>query len=271
MKGLFSYGTPLLLALLSTTVFGQSGKEVSTFGWEVYSHSLGNAFGVFRNEAGLARFEHFTAGVLAERRFMLDATSVYAFSIVMPLTSGSISLQGAGSGYKDFSQQRIALAYGMPLAAWCDAGIQLDYLNMRIPFYGSAHAFTFGVSMLMHWHDQWTVGVQAFNPPEVKFSKLGEDSIPAVYRLGLGYQPSETFLLSAEVSGSRSLPVQLTTTFHYRIIKHLGLHGGLGTGTERVFFGISIFWKQFDMIFSAAEHPQLGISPGAGLIYENKE
>lgn len=179
MKYLFLHGFLLLSFLFSFSVSGQPAKEFSSFGRNIYSNSLGNVFGGFRNEAGLTRFKHFTAGVLAERRFMLDATSIYAFAAAVPLSQGVFSIQGLGSGYKNFSRQRLALAYGMPLFSWLNAGLQLDYMNMHIPLYGSAHAFTFGLSFFMHLHDHWTLGVQTFNPAEVKYNSLGEDIIPS--------------------------------------------------------------------------------------------
>jgi hypothetical protein len=268
LKRLFLHGPFVLLALLSLSAFGQPTKEFSSFGWNVYSHSFGNTFGNFRNEAGLARFDHFTAGVLAEKRFMLKAASVYAFSIVLPVASGAFSLQGLGSGYRNFSRQRVAAAYGMPLASWLNAGMQLDYLQMHIPAYGNARAFTFGLSFLMHWKDRWVIGLQAFNPAEVSYNGLGDDGIPAVYRLGMGYQPSAAFFLSAELSKSGPLPLQVTAAFHYRIVKYLGIHGGVSTGEQRMFLGVSVFLEHFNMIFTAMSHPQLGMSPGAGFIYD---
>lgn len=270
MKRLILHGQPLLLVLLSFSVAGQSTKEISSFGWKVYSHSFDDAFGCFRNEAGLAHFDDFTAGILAERRFMLEATSVYAFSVVLPFASGALSVQGVRSGYTNFSQQRLAVAYGMPLTSWLSTGMQLDYLNMRIPSYGGAHAFTFGVSALMHWRDQWTIGLQTINPHGAKYNGLGGDAIPALYRFGVGYQPSEVFFLSTEISALGGASREVAAAFHYKIIKHLGINGGVSTGAESVFLGISIFMEHVDMIFSGEIHPQLGVSPAAGFIYKQE-
>lgn len=250
---------------------GQPAKGFRSFGWNVYSQSSGNALGVFRNEASLANIHNFTAGIMAERRFMLNATSSYAFAVVLPASSGAFSLQGIGTGYENFVQQQVALAYGRPLASWFNVGLQLDYLNMRIPQYGSAHAFTFGISTLFRWKKYWSLGLQAFNPVGVTYTGLGDDEILSLYRVGVGYQPSPNFFLSTELSKSEGFPAEIATAFHYRIMKQLGIKGGISTGEQKIFLGIAILLSRFAMMFSAINHQRLGLTPGAGFIYNSKK
>jgi hypothetical protein len=261
----------LLLSVLSFSAAGQSAKDFNSFGWGAYSHSFTDILCTFRNEAGLAGIKYFSAAMLAERRFMLDATSSYAFAAAVPASSGTFCLSGDSFGFDDFRRLQVGLAYGRHLAPWLDAGIQFYYLNMRVPAYGSAWAATFSIAAMIHWNEHWHTGFRTFNPIEVKYNGLGNDAVPAAYQAGIGYQPSSVFLLSAEISETSHWPLSGTVAFYYHIAPSLGFTGGIGTGEEKLFLGLALYLKQFRMMFYASYYSRLGISPAAAFIFENNK
>jgi hypothetical protein len=259
-----------LLILLPYFAIAQTAKFFHPFGWGTYSTSFSDVFCGLHNQAGLAELKHFTAGAMAQRRFMLKALTTYTFALALPTTSGTFCLQGNHLGYKNFNRQQLGLAYGRKLWPWLNVGIQLDYLNMHIPRYGSAHTITFETAFLVHLNKQWHAGVQIFNPVNVNYNGLGDDAIPVVYRIGIGYQPSENFLLSMEASQVERSSMTLALAFYYHIAKAIGFTGGAATGEEKVFLGMVLYLEQFKILFAGAYHSRLGISPSTGFIFENK-
>lgn len=270
MKLLFAFVAYVLCIAYSIPAVAQSAKDFHAFGWNAYSQSTGDAFNVFRNEASIAHTAHFTAGILAEEKFMLQETTSFAFTAAFPLLSGAFGITGKSFGFENFRQLQTALIYGRQLTDWLDIGTEFDYLHTRVPGYGSAHAVTFGMGVLIHWNKKWHTGFHTFNPANVKFSGLGDDHIPAIYRIGGGYQPSEIFLLSAEISKTTGFPLEGMAAFHYRIIENLSFTGGAGTGENNLFLGFNIYLKQIQILLSASHHARLGLTPSTGFIYENK-
>lgn len=270
MKLLFAFVANLLCVVFSIPVSAQSAKDFHAFGWNAYGQIRGDAFGLFRNEASIANTQHFTAGILAEEKFMLRETTSFAFTTSFPLPSGAVGITGKSFGFENFRKIQTALVYGRQLTDWLDAGAEFDYLHTQVPGYGSAHAVTFGIGTVIHWNKQWHTGFQVFNPSNVKFSGLGDDAVSSLYRMGIGYQPSDIFLLSAEVTKSSRFPIEGTAVFHYRIIQNLSFTGGAGTGDNNLFLGFNIYLKQIQILLAASHHSRLGLTPATGFIYENK-
>lgn len=258
-----------LLIISSHFATGQTAKFFHPFGWGTYSASFSDVFCGFHNQAGLAELNHFTAGAIIKQRFMLKALTSYTFALALPTTSGTFCLQGDLLGYKNFNRQQLDLAYGRKLWPWLNIGIQLDYLNIHIPRYGSGHAITFETAFLVHLNKKWHAGVQVFNPVNANYNGLGNDIIPIAYRIGIGYQPSENLLLSIEVSKVKNSSMALSVAFYDHIVKAIGFTGGVTTGEEKVFLGLTLYLKQFRILFAGSYHSRLGMSPVTGFIFEN--
>lgn len=270
MKIYATLAVTLSCCALSLSVAAQSTKAFHAFGWNAYGLPSANAFNTFRNEASAARAEHFVGGIIAEQRFLLEELSSFAFIFSLPTSSGTFSLSGQNEGVDNFKVIKTGFIYSRLLTPWLDIGARFDYLNMRVTGYGSAAAVTFSLGTIIHWNKKWHTGLQAYNPANKKFDGLGNDPVPTLYRVGTGFQPSENFILSAEVSKTGNLPAEGTTVFQYQIIQHLSLTGGVGTGDNDLFFGLTIHLKQIQIITSACHHSRLGLGPATGFIFENK-
>ncbi len=252
----------------STGSAGQAAKDLHPLGWETYSQSSSSIFCGFHNQAGLADLKYFSAGFFIQQRFSVKELRKYQFAISLPTTSGNFGLQGTLSGYKNFQRQRLELAYARRLFKAFNIGAQLDYLNMHIPGYGSAHAFTFALAALYHINRKLHAGVQVFNPVRISYQKLGNDPVPDVYRIGLGYQPSKVFLLTAEFSRIEDQNL-FACAFRYRIARELSLSAGIQSNNDPVFVSVFIHLQQVELILSASYHKQLGLTPGAGFVFIN--
>lgn len=259
----------VLLLFTGTDSQGQAARIFPLTGRGAYSRSFVNVFSGMRNQAALARLKTFSAGAFLQQRFSVEALRLGYFAAALPTASGTFSLQGMVGGYKYFQRQQLDLAFSKKLFNLLDAGIQINYLNMRVPSYGSAHAFTFTISTLFHFSRQWHLGIQVFNPAEIAYQKLGNDPIPAVYLLGLGYQPSRLFLLTTELQYFQN-NATISLAFQYHIAKVLSLKAGAGSGVYPVFAGLHLHLKKMEILLSAAYHRKLGLSPGAGFIFINK-
>lgn len=201
---------------------------------------------------------------------MLEELSSFAFTASLPTASGVFSIEGQSDGLNDFRKIQTGLIYSRKLTKWLDIGAQFDYLHTRVSGYGTASGITFGLGTIFHWNKQWHTGLQVFNPIHQKYNGLGNDFIPAFYRFGLGFQPTQDFLISTELLKTADLPIEGTTVFHYKIIQHLSITGGVGTGESNFFFGFSLYLNQIQICLSSVHHTKLGLSPSTALTFENK-
>ncbi len=250
--------------------FAQQDKGVSSraFGAGTYSLHFTDVFALHRNQAGLARLQEFSFGVFAERRFMLESLYHYNFAAAVPTVSGTFGLSSSWFGSPAFNQQQVGLAYGRSAGKKLDIGIQIDYLSTGIREYGHARAFTAEGGLIVHITDQWHAGVHVFNPAGIKYARLQEEPVPVIYSIGAGWEASEKFFIGAEASRESGQRGTLQLLMQYRPLSRFMMQTGIATDPRYHFLGIGFFLKDLRIDFTGSYHPQLGITPGAGIIFQ---
>lgn len=233
-----------------------------------YSTQFQHVFTALHNQAGLAHISTVSAGVYAERRFMLAATSLYAVAVAIPTPSGTFGLFAQHFGYNVFNQQKLGIAYGRTLGSKVSIGIQADYLAASIQQYGRAGTVTFEAGCLLHITPQLHAGIHAFNPPARQLYKAGAQDIPVVYSAGIGYEVSGSLLFSAEAIQETGRPVTTRVMGTYRVIPRLSLQLGIATDPQLSGGGISFSWQSLRIYVSGSYHPQLGITPATAVTWQ---
>jgi len=228
-------------------------------------------FSFTNNQASLASLRGVAIGVYGERRFMLAENSLYAIAGVMCTSFGSIAIQLNYAGFKNFNEANIGLAYGRSLGPKLDIGVQFNYYTYRIPFYGNASTVNFELGAIIHFTDKLHGGIHIYNPVAGKLGKPGDEKLAAAYKLGAGYDASESFYVSAELVKEEDKPVNVTGGIQYRLKKQFFVRAGFVSETSGGFAGAGLCWKGMRLDISVNYHPQLGFSPGLLLIANFKE
>ena len=112
-------------------------------GLGAYSLNHTDVFSFTSNQASLAQLKNAAAGVYAERRFMLNELNVYNGVIALPTHSGNFGLKTGYSGFSDYNETQIGLAYARSLGSKMDIGTQFNYNSIQIAGYGGASAISF--------------------------------------------------------------------------------------------------------------------------------
>ena len=231
-----------------------------------YSKAQADVFSFTNNQAALASLTAPGIGVYGERRFMLTENSVYAVAAAIPTSLGNIGIQLNYAGFKNFNENKIGLAYARSLGAKVDIGVQFNYYGYRIPSYGNASTINFELGAIVHFTDKLSGGIHIYNPVAGKLGKSGDEKLAAVYKLGAGYDASESFYVSAEIIKEEDKPVNVTGGIQYRFKKQFFVRAGFISETSGGFAGAGLSWKNLRLDISANYHPQLGFSPGLLLI-----
>jgi hypothetical protein len=235
-------------------------------GLGAYSQQHNDVFSFTGNQAALAQQKSGAAGIYGERRFSLAALSAYRIALAMPTKLGNFGLQANYAGFKNFNEDGVGLAYARSLGSKVDVGIQFNYYGYRIPSYSNAATINFEAGAIMHFSEKFHGGIHVYNPIGGALSKTNNEKLASAYKLGMGYDASDNFFVSAEIIKEEDRPVSVTAGAQYRFMNQLFARAGFVSGNSTGFAGLGVAWKNLRLDISGSYHPQLGLSPGIMLI-----
>lgn len=232
-----------------------------------YSLKQHDALSFTGNQAALAQTKFAGIGVYGERRFMQKETSMYTLGTAFPTRLGNFGLQLNYAGFKNFSENKIGLAYARKLGKVVDVGVQFNYYGYRIPAYGNASTINFEIGAMMHLTDKLNAGIQVYNPVGGKLGTSAslstkEEKLASAYKAGLGYDVSDQFFICAEIIKEEDKPVHVVAGLQYQFAKQFFARAGFISETTTAYAGAGISWKNLRLDVSSGYHPQLGFSPG---------
>lgn len=232
-----------------------------------YSKNFADAFSAGANQATLAQVQYASAGVFAERKFMLKELSNYAAAVVLPSKWGGFGISARYFGGEHFNSAQIGVGYGKKLGNIADIGVQFNYYMIRISGYGSSGVINAEAGMLLHLTHKLNMGMHVYNPAGGKFGKEGSEKLASVYTTGIGYEVSDKFFISAEVSKEEEKSIGITAGMQYNVAKQFFTRVGIAAGTGNYFWGLGLQWKTCRADITTGWHPQLGFTPGLMLLF----
>lgn len=232
-----------------------------------YSACQADALAFTANQATLARMKKTSIGVFAERRFLLAAVAGYTIAAALPTRLGNIGVRVNYSGFKNFNEQELGLAYARSLGKKLDVGMQFNYYSYRVPAYGHAGFINAELGLLLQLSGRVQVGMHVYNPVAGKATAGGKEKLASVYSAGIGYDVSEQFFAGATVSKETMKPVTVRAGIQYSLRQVFFFRAGVETATSSPFAGAGVAWHGIRVDISVSHHPQLGYSPSLLLIY----
>lgn len=255
----------LMLSFLGNVVIAQSLRYAIALpytGLSAYSTLQADPLSFTANQAALATVKQAGIGVYGERRFLLKETSSYALAVVLPAKMGNFGIQLNYSGFKDFSENKLGLAYARWLGEKLSIGIQFNYYAYRIPGYIGNSSVNFEAGVLLHFTEKLNGGFHVYNPVKMKTIKTGTEQPAAAFKMGLGYDASANFFVSSEIVKEEGKPVNVTAGMQYHFAKQFFARAGFMSPSSLLFAGAGIGWANLRLDVAGSYHPQLGFSPG---------
>jgi hypothetical protein len=222
------------------------------------------------NQAALAQVRSAGIGVFGERRFMLSETSAYTLGASLPTRLGNFGIQLNYAGFKNFSENKIGLAYARKLGKLLDVGVQFNYYGYRIPAYGNASTINFEIGAMLHLTERFNAGIHVYNPVAGKLGKNSEEKLASAYKFGLGYDASDRFFISSEIIKEEDKAVNVIAGLQYHFARQFFFKAGFISESTTAYAGAGVSWKNLRLDISSGYHPQLGFSPGLLLIMNFK-
>ena len=235
-----------------------------------YSSQQNDPLSFTGNQAALAQLKSAGIGIFGERRFFLKETSAYTLGASLPTRLGNFGVLLNYAGFKNFSENKIGLAYARKLGRLIDVGVQFNYYGYRIPAYGNASTINFEIGAMLHLTDKLNAGLHVYNPVGGKLGKAGDEKLASAYKFGLGYDASDKFFISSEIIKEEDKAVNVIAGLQYRFAKQFFVKAGFISESTTAYAGAGVAWKNLRLDISSSYHPQLGFSPGLLLIMNFK-
>ncbi len=250
----------------------QSPVPVIPFaGTGAYSQLHTDIYSGIQNIASLSTLKDPGIGAGGVRPYLMSELSRYRLQAVLPVHSGTIGLNADLRGHGMYAERQFGLSYSRNLGTKLAAGLRFTYNSIRIAGYGQTGTPGVEAGVILHISGQVHAGLQLFNPAGGKWGIEKKERLPAVYVFGLGYEASSVFYCSSEIIKEEDQPGYVSLTFQYKPVPRLLLRAGMGTGASVTWAGAGFLFShcRFDLFVSF--HPQLGITPGAGLLFQIKK
>ena len=257
------------------TVRGQSLRytvALPYLGLAAYSTQQNDPLSFTGNQAALARVKQAGIGLYGEQRFLLAATSSYNVATALPTKMGNFGMQINYSGFKNFNENKIGLAYARSLGSKVDVGIQFNYYGYRVPGYNNASTVNVEAGAMLHFTDKLNGGIHIYNPVAGKLGNAlampggGGEKLATAYKMGLSYDASENFYVGGEIVKEEDRPVNVIAGIQYHFSRQFFARAGFMSASSTAFAGAGIGWKNLRLDIAGSYHPQLGFSPGVLLI-----
>lgn len=260
-------GIILFNVLLSHSQVLRRPLAAAYTGMGAYSINHVDVFSFTANQASLAQLKNSAAGVYGERRFLLSELNNYTATIGLTTNSGNFGVKANYSGFSDYNETQLGLAYGRKMGNKVDIGAQINYQSIRINSYGNASAVSFELGTILHLTDKLHAGLHATNPVGGKFGKDQQEKLSSVYSFGIGYEASDKFLVSTEIQKEEDQPVNVNAGVQYKFIPQLLVRAGMSSATSAAWLGLGLTIKSFRLDVTTSYHPQLGITPGVLMLF----
>jgi hypothetical protein len=242
-------------------------------GLGAYSHHFTQSFSFLSNQGALGNLPKTSAGLYSEQKYGLKELALYMATAAVPVNKGGIGIAMQYSGFSDFNESRLSLAYGKNLGH-VSLGIQCNYNMVHIAGYGNDAAIGIEAGSLWQITQRVITGIHIVNPPmgEGKFRNNAGEKLASLYQLGVGYEVSPQLLMSAELSKEEDKPVNVQTGLQYNAVPNkLFVQLGLATATTSPYAGMGWQWKNCRADITMRYHPQLGITPALLLVFYGKQ
>lgn len=227
-----------------------------------------NIWANFHNQGALSQIPHITAGFSYENRFHLNKISTKAIALAIPTRAGGLGINYSYMGYSKYNENKLGIGYGKSLAKFLSAGIQLNYMSTYIAENNTNREnISMEGGILAYPTPKFHIGAHVFNPTHAKITNKGEEHLPLIMRLGMGYQfENHTYLAIATEKEINKTAIFKVGAEHL-LYEFIWLRTGIMTNPVKYSFGLGIPYKNFNLDLGFISHPKLGLSPHLSIYY----
>lgn len=266
----------LFLALLQTARAG--GEQVvlgARFaGMGGTGLTLTDLWSIRMNPAGIAGLKGTSAGLFYQQHFLSEELASQALAVALPLGKGHLGIGADRFGYSLYNETRGSITYAMPFGDGLRAGIQMEYLGVRLgENYGSTGTLVAQLGVQARITEALWIGAHLYNPSQARLGTSTEggvpvdERVPTLLRAGFTYTFSNKLLMTLEAEKDIDRRERIRAGLEYTPHKVLYLRTGISTAPTGSHFGVGLHLDRVDVDMAVAVRSQLGPTPMLNLNY----
>lgn len=254
----------MAVAAASPLAFAQQARGAGDWpGLHHYSRHNNDVFAAAINPAALASCPGFTAGLYAERKFMLKELTYYTLAAALAARSGGWGMHLHQFAPGSYRQTEAGLGYGRKLGA-ADLGISFHYRSVNIAGYDKNTTLLAGIGSIWRVSPGVQAGFSIYYPAS---GKQGREKAGYTYRLGLGCDISEQVLLAGEVLKEEAKPTDIRAGITYKPAAACMLMAGVHAGAARPYAGVAWQWNDWRIQVVVKYQAALGLTSALGFSF----
>ncbi len=239
----------------------EAGKSAAMSNTSV---TMTDIWSVYNNQAGLGYLTNISAGIFHQSGFVKQQ-NLQGIGFAFPTKTGTIAASYSYFGFSQYNEMQAGLAFGRSFTRYFAAGLQLNYLSTRIADnYGSSNTVHFEVGVLSQPIENLFIGAHVYNPSR---SKIGDEVIPTIFKLGAGYLFSDKVYFGIETEKDLKHDAVFKSGLHYQLIEYVSLQTGISTNPTRYSFGVGFHFTNIHAHVGFLRHQTLGFTPSFTLGY----
>lgn len=267
------YRIILLVALLyATPLFAQfdfppsGGRSAAMGGASVV---LDDGMSAMGNIVALGEMDRAMLALSARQSVGVDGMGYATIGGVKPVGFGALAALLDYFGNSDYNEERLSLAYAIPMGHAVSFGVAFHYLHSGTsdPYYDPLNRLTFSTALRYSPSKTLVVGFKAFNPVAIESDGNGSPRIPAVFNFGVSYWLLDDLLAVGEVEKNLYQRATLRFGLEYSVQEMYFFRVGINTQPAIYTFGIGAKFKDFGVDLAAQFHSALGLTPQLSLQY----
>lgn len=232
------------------------------------SVTLADCWSHFHNPGIVSTNQQPQFGLFYQTRFLAKELQQQAFSGIIPIKKGALTVGGQFYGYEQFRTTRIGVGYAMQLSAIFSMGIQGNFNQIRLGGnYGSSIRGTIETGFLAIFSPKWKMGMSVFNIGRQQIWVNG-DRFGTTMKIGVCYDASKKVKTLFEIEKQVLYPMNAKCAIEYLPNQAFALRLGTQTQPFLIGFGFAYLKKNIQLDLSSQFHPILGWTPSVGMNYQ---
>jgi len=202
-------------------------------------------------------------------RYLLGEISDRGLSIIVPSSFGVAGLIYNQSGYDNFKENTLVLAYGKVLSEDLSAGIDLEYQEIKISDgYGSKRKLGYKASILCSLAENMKLGINIGNPWLNYLDENNDNLLISKFTLTIIYNLTNNVSFSIESEKRTGYPLNLKCGLIANKDRKFFFTSGFSAQPLCLSIGMGFKYQKFLIFTSGSYHGYLGISPAISINYE---
>lgn len=219
---------------------------------------------VYHNQAGLGYLDDISVGVFHQSGFIKEQNT-QGVGFAFPTKTGTIAASYSYFGFSQYNEMQAGLAFGRSFTRYFAAGLQINYFSTRIADnYGSTNTVNFEVGILSQPIENLFIGAHVYNPSR---SKIGDETIPTIFKLGAGYLFSDKVFFGLETEKDLKHDAIFKAGLNYQLINYVSLQAGVSTNPTKYSFGVGFHYININAHVGFLRHQTLGFKPSFTISY----